>query len=70
MKILFPLHYNIFDSLQEDKKKDSEKAGEEILCAILYVENLDRARFSDLNKRIKNDYVPNKAEYPRLVTAV
>ena len=39
-------------------------------CAILYLENSDKARFSDLKKRIKNYYVLNKAEYPRTVTAV
>ena len=41
-----------------------------MLCAILYLENLDKARFADLKKRIKNDYVLNKAEYPRTVTEV
>ena len=61
MKIRFPLHNNGFDSLQEDEKKGSEKAGEEILYAILYLENSDKARFSDLRKRVKNDYVMNKA---------
>ena len=41
-----------------------------MLCAILYLKNSDKARFSDLKKRIKNYYVLNKAEYPRTVTAV
>ena len=41
-----------------------------MLYAILYLENLDKARFSDLKKRVKNDYVLKKAEYPRTVTAV
>ena len=70
MKIRFPLHNTGFDSLQEDEKKEAEKAGEEMLCAILYLENSDKARFADLKKRIENDYVLNKAEYPRTVTAV
>ena len=70
MKILFPLHNTGFDSLQEDDNKEAEKAGEEMLCAILYLENSDKARFVDLKKRVKNDYVMNKAEYPRMVTAV
>ena len=70
MKIRFPLHNTGFDSLQEDKNKEAEKAGEEMLCAILYLENSDKARFSDLKKRIGNDYVLNNAEYPRTVTAV
>ena len=37
MKILFPLHNNGFDFTKEDNKKDAEKAGEEMLCAILYM---------------------------------
>ena len=41
-----------------------------MLCAILYMENSDMARFSDLKKRIENDYVLNKAEYPRTVTTL
>ena len=41
-----------------------------MLCEILYLENSDKARFSDLKKRIKNDYVLNKAEYPMTMTAV
>ena len=28
MKILFPLHNTVFDSLQKDEKKEAEKAGE------------------------------------------
>ena len=59
--ISFPLHNTEFDSLQEDKKKEREKAGEEILCAILYLEKLDKDRFPDLKKRVENDYVLNKA---------
>ena len=41
-----------------------------MLCAILYLENSDKARFDDLKKRIENYYVLNKAEYPRTVNAV
>ena len=41
-----------------------------MLCAILYLENSDKARFADLKKRVENDYVLNKAEYPRMVTSV
>ena len=40
-----------------------------MLCAILYPEILDKARFSDLKKRVENDYMLNKAEYPRTVNA-
>ena len=32
--------------------------------------NSDKARFANLKKRIKNDYVLNKAEYPSTVTTV
>ena len=60
MHILFPLHNTGFDSLQEDENKEAEKVVEEILCAILYLDNSDKARFSDLKKHVENDYVPNK----------
>ena len=62
MNIISPLHNTGFDSLQEDEKKEAEKSGEEMLWAILYLENSDKARFYDLKKRIENDYVLNKAE--------
>ena len=61
MKILFPLQNTGFDYLQEDEKKEAEKSGEEMLCAILYLEKSDKDRFPDLKKRVKNDYVLNKA---------
>ena len=70
MNIRFPLHNTGFDYLQEGEKKEAEKAGEEMLCGILYLENSDKARFADFKKRIENNYVLNKAEYPRTVTAV
>ena len=41
-----------------------------MLCAILYLENSDKARFADLKKCVKKDYVLNMAEYPRDATAV
>ena len=41
-----------------------------MLCAILYLENSDKARFSDLKNHVENDYMLNKAEYPRTVTSV
>ena len=69
MNISFPLHNTGFDYLQEDEKKEAEKAGEEMLCAILYLENSEKVRFANLKKRIKNDYVLNKAEYPSTVTS-
>ena len=41
-----------------------------MLCAIIYLENSDKARFANLKKRFENDYVLNKAEYPRTLTSV
>ena len=41
-----------------------------MICAILYMENSEKSRFSDLTKRVENDYVLNKVEYLRTVTAV
>ena len=41
-----------------------------MLCAILYLEKSDKARFADLKKRIENDYVLNKVEYPGTFTTV
>ena len=41
-----------------------------MLCATLYLENSNKARFANLKKRVENDYVLNKVEYPRMVTAV
>ena len=68
MKILFPWHNTGFDSLQEYVKKKAEKLGEEMLCAILYLDNSDKSRFANLKKSVENDYVLNKAEYQRTVT--
>ena len=70
MNIIFPLHNTGFDYLQEDDKKETENSGEEMVCAILYLESSDKARFYDIKKRVGNDYVLNKAEYPRTVTSV
>ena len=41
-----------------------------MLCAILYLENSYKASFTNLKKRVENEYVMNKVEYPRTVTAV
>ena len=62
MNIIFPFHNTGFDSLQEDKNKEEENIGEEMLCAILYLENSEKSRFDDLKKRVENDYVMNKEE--------
>ena len=70
MKIIFPLYAAIFYTLQDDDKKEAETAGEEILCAILYLENLEKSIFSDLKKLVENAYVFNKSEYPNIVITV
>ena len=62
MKILLPLKTNGFDLLQENEKTEADTAGEEMIYAILYLEHLDKARFSDLKKHVENDYVLNKEE--------
>ena len=41
-----------------------------MLCAILYLENSDKARFAGLKNRFENDYVLNKLEQPRMVTTI
>ena len=41
------------------------KSGEEILCAMLYLDNSDKSRFADLKNHVENDYVLHKAEYTR-----
>ena len=53
-----------------DDKKEAEIALEEMICDIFYLKNSNKARFVDLKKRIKNDYVLNKVECPRTVTGV
>ena len=54
MNILFPLNNTGFDYLQQYMKNTAEKTGEE------YLDNLDKARFLDLKKKVKNDYVLKK----------
>ena len=54
-KILYALHVTGFDALSDDETKGVETAGEEMIYAILYLENSDKSRFSDLNKRVEND---------------
>ena len=55
MKILYLLHVTGFDALPEGEKKEAETSGEYMLCAILHLENSDKARFSDLNNYANND---------------
>ena len=56
MNIIYPLHVTGFDAFQDNDKKWAEIAREEILWAILYLENSYKTRFDDLKKRIENDY--------------
>ena len=55
MNILYPLHFTGFDVLKDHDNKESEISGEKMLCAILYLENSDKTRFSDLKKCVDND---------------
>ena len=48
MNILLLLKNTGLYSLQEYEKKEADKAEDEMLCAILYIENSDKARFADL----------------------
>ena len=41
-----------------------------MLCTILYLENSDTSRSADLKKRVKNNYILNKVEYPSTITTV
>ena len=60
MTTLYPIHITGFVALQYDNKKSTEILGKEILCTIFYLGNSDKARFSDLKKRVENDYVFSK----------
>ena len=53
MKILFPLHNAVFDALQEEEKKEAEKLGEEMLYAILYLENSHKPGLPTLKSVLK-----------------
>ena len=70
MKILYPIHATVYDTLPNSDKKEAEREGEKIIYTIIYLQNSDKARFYDLKNRAENDYVLNKAGYPRTVTAV
>ena len=70
MKIIFPFHYNGFDSIQEDDNKEADKVGDKMFYTILYLENSDKSRFAIIKKHVENYYVLNKAEYPTTVISV
>ena len=46
----------------EYEKKEAETSLEEMICAILYLNNSGKCWFSGLKKHGKNDYVLNKPE--------
>ena len=62
MKILYPLNVTGFDALSDDEKKEAYTEGEEIICAILYLENTDKARFNDIKKQADNDLFQPKTD--------
>ena len=41
-----------------------------MLCVVLYFKNSNKSRFSDLNKRVKNDYIIDKSKYPKTIAVV
>ena len=47
--------------MSDNYKNWEDTPGEEMLCAILYLDNSDKSRLTDLNKTAKNDYILNKA---------
>ena len=51
------LYVTGFDALPDNKKKDAKTAGEEMLYAILYLENSYKARFAYLNNHAKKNCV-------------
>ena len=69
-KIIYPLHFTSFDALPYNDKAEAETAREEMICTILYLGKSDNTCFDDVRKRINNEYVLNKAEYPSTFTAV
>ena len=60
MNIQHQLNYNDFYKLLDDEKKEAETTGEDMLCAIIYLKKSDKARLSDINKHVANDYDLNK----------
>ena len=44
----------------------STKAGEEVMTVTVYIDNTDDARYSKVNKRVENNYLLRKYEYPKL----
>ena len=61
MKILYPLHATGFEKMTGNEMKEAKTTGEEMICSVLNLDNSYKSIFSDLSKRIVNDYVLNKA---------
>ena len=61
MDFHYPIYTTGFDALPDDEKKEAEMTGGEMIFAILYLENFNKAIFYDLKKHVKNDNVPNKS---------
>ena len=57
MKILYPPYVTSFDALQRNDKKEAKIEGEEMLCAILYLENSYKPSVYNLKRRVDNDYI-------------
>ena len=70
MKIIYIFYVTVVDTLQDDNKKEAKISGEEMLHAIVYLENSYKARFSDLKKHVENEFFINKLEYPRNVNVL
>ena len=68
MNMVYPIYVTSFYALQDNIKKQAEIAGEKMLSTIFYLENIDKIRFSDIKKRVGNDYILKQYDYPRIVT--
>ena len=70
MGIIYPLYLTGFLTHYRTMTIRSRIYQEKKCSAQSYIFKTEIPRFSDLKKRVENDYVLNKAEYPRTVTAV
>ena len=65
MKILYPLHVTGFNVMSDNDKKETEKEGKEMIFTIIYLESSHKAIFSVQKKCAEDEYISNKAKYPR-----
>ena len=61
MEIIYPLHVTGFDAISDNEKKEADTEVEEIIYAVLYLENSYKAMFDDLKKRGNKNYVLSNA---------